>query len=80
MADSKSVGLFLLLPAPLNPIGAFDAEGIPACFGDSCGAAIRCRHCRDVDESTQDLKKQLLNVGYGIYPHRRHRDLQLQLF
>ncbi len=26
MTDAKCVGLFLVLPAPLNPIGAFDAE------------------------------------------------------
>ena len=32
MADTKNVGLFLLLPAPLNPIGAFDAETFKANF------------------------------------------------
>jgi len=32
MTDIKSVGLFLLLPAPLNPIGAFDAETFKASF------------------------------------------------
>jgi anti-anti-sigma factor len=30
--DTKSVGLFVLLPAPLNPIGAFDAETFKANF------------------------------------------------
>jgi anti-anti-sigma regulatory factor len=38
MADSKSVGLFLLLPAPLNPIGAFDAETFKASFRDVLAA------------------------------------------
>lgn len=32
MLDTKNVGLFLLLPAPLNPIGAFDAETFKANF------------------------------------------------
>ena len=32
MTESKNVGLFLLLPAPLNPIGAFDAESFKAIF------------------------------------------------
>ena len=32
MADSKKVGIFILLPAPLNPIGAFDAELFKANF------------------------------------------------
>lgn len=32
MAEIRSVGLFLLLPAPLNPIGAFDAEAFKANF------------------------------------------------
>ena len=32
MADIRSVGLFILLPAPLNPIGAFDAESFKASF------------------------------------------------
>ena len=32
MAESKNVGLFLVLPAPLNPIGAFDAETFKARF------------------------------------------------
>ncbi len=32
MADLKKVGLFILLPAPLNPIGAFDAEVFKAYF------------------------------------------------
>ena len=32
MTNAKSVGLFLLLPAPLNPIGAFDAESFKAIF------------------------------------------------
>ena len=30
--STKSVGLFVLLPAPLNPIGAFDAETFKANF------------------------------------------------
>lgn len=30
--DTRSVGLFILLPAPLNPIGAFDAESFKANF------------------------------------------------
>ena len=34
MAESKNVGLFLVLPAPLNPIGAFDAETFKARFRD----------------------------------------------
>jgi anti-anti-sigma regulatory factor len=32
MADPKKVGIFILLPAPLNPIGAFDAEVFKANF------------------------------------------------
>ena len=32
MIESKSVGLFKLLSAPLNPIGAFDAETFKANF------------------------------------------------
>lgn len=32
MTEIRSVGLFLLLPAPLNPIGAFDAEKFKADF------------------------------------------------
>lgn len=32
MMDYKSVGLFRVLPAPLNPIGAFDAESFKANF------------------------------------------------
>lgn len=32
MTEIRSVGLFLLLPAPLNPIGAFDAETFKANF------------------------------------------------
>lgn len=32
MADPKKVGIFILLPAPLNPIGAFDAELFKANF------------------------------------------------
>ena len=32
MADLKKVGLFILLPAPLNPIGALDAEVFKAYF------------------------------------------------
>lgn len=32
MTESKNVGLFLLLPAQLNPIGAFDAESFKAIF------------------------------------------------
>ena len=34
MTESKNVGLFLVLPAPLNPIGAFDAETFKAKFRD----------------------------------------------
>ena len=32
MTETKNVGLFLVLPAPLNPIGAFDAETFKANF------------------------------------------------
>jgi anti-anti-sigma factor len=32
MNEAKNVGLFLVLPAPLNPIGAFDAETFKANF------------------------------------------------
>jgi anti-anti-sigma factor len=32
MTEIRSVGLFLLLPAPLNPIGAFDAEAFKTNF------------------------------------------------
>ena len=41
--NTKSVGLFVLLPAPLNPIGAFDAESFKADF-------------RSVVESNADAK------------------------
>ena len=41
--NTKSVGLFVLLPAPLNPIGAFDAESFKADY-------------RSVVESNADAK------------------------
>ena len=43
MGNVKSVGLFLLLPAPLNPIGAFDAETFKADFRAAVAANSKAK-------------------------------------
>jgi len=49
-ANLKRVGVFVLLPAPLNPIGAFDAETFKANF-------------RSVVESSSDIRFVAVNLS-----------------
>ena len=60
MTESKNVGLFLLLPAPLNPIGAFDAESFKAIFRTAMAENDEVKFIEKIEE----LLKKILLIYY----------------